>query len=504
VAVKVKVVDDPTGPRLASLAAVARALSGAQNLDQVLNLVTREAMFAFGADTAAVGRVERDRGVLRLLAWAGAEHLPTEAEPEPAVFRVVDLPLLRLLLDDARALSIDVNVADHESPESALLRRHGHGSALAVPVLSNGRVWGGLFVSRAADDPPYDQSDLDFALAFGGLVSAGIAQVGQLQRVARLAYEDALTGLANRRAIEEHLEEALAKRAITGSHVSLVMADVNRLKAANDRYGHAAGDGALVSVAAALSAASGRLPGALAGRLGGDEFCVVLDGHSLDEAASLAREFLALASDAPYGIGVACGVASTEGVEGPVTALTLIGWADEAQYDAKRSRATEPVISGGMGQRHDRRRWRGRLEAADVLTRSLAAVATRREQALELRAAAAVTSVADDVGAVGWVLSVVRNGVARPVAMGADREGILADVSMPAPPTADWFLAARATGIAVTDEDPQLPLASIRGVPCVVVASAGDLLAEILLDDAGPGPEHAPLLRAVLAVAVLG
>ena len=69
---KVGVADDPTGPRLASLAAVARALSGAQTLEQVLNLVTREAMFAFDADTAAIGRVERDRGLLRLLAWAGA------------------------------------------------------------------------------------------------------------------------------------------------------------------------------------------------------------------------------------------------------------------------------------------------------------------------------------------------------------------------------------------------------------------------------------------------
>ena len=56
----------------------------------------------------------------------------------------------------------------------------------------------------------------------------------------------------------------------------------------------------------------------------------------------------------------------------------------------------------------------------------------------------------------------------------------------------------------MTDEDSQLPLASIRGARCVVVASAGDLLAEILLDDAGQGPELAPLLRAVLAVAVLG
>ena len=89
--------------------------------------------------------------------------------------------------------------------------------------------------------------------------------------------------------------------------MSLVMADVNGLKAANDRnQSHAEGDAALKAVASALSRATGRAPGSVAGRIGGDEFCAVVEG-GLRVAEALAQEFLRLASDAPYIRGVAVG-----------------------------------------------------------------------------------------------------------------------------------------------------------------------------------------------------
>ena len=149
-----------------------------------------------------------------------------------------------------------------------------------------------------------------------GLVSAGLGQVEHNERVRRLAYSDSLTGLGNRRFIEERLDQALAAHRADGRAVSLVMADVNGLKAANDRnQSHAEGDAALKAVASALSRATGRAPGSVAGRIGGDEFCAVVEG-GLRVGGVAGPGVPELAADAPHIRGVAVGVASTELADG--------------------------------------------------------------------------------------------------------------------------------------------------------------------------------------------
>jgi diguanylate cyclase (GGDEF)-like protein len=348
---------------------------------------------------------------------------------------------------------------------------------------------------------PFDDDDLAFAQAFAGLVSAGLAQVEHLARVEQLAYHDPLTGLGNRRLVEEELEAALDRQHAGGPPVTVVMADVNKLKQANDRHGHEAGDRALVAIANALSLATGTVPGAVAGRIGGDEFCAVLPGFGVTVGEALAAAFLRGTADAPYGVSVACGLASTELEPGKLSASRLFALADAAQYEAKRAGADHPVVSGPSATVGERRGRRGRGDDPGLLAVALAALASRPGLPPVERVAAAVAALAEPLGAVGWVVSRIRGGAAIPARFEARRERVFVTASVPAPAKADWLARAYAHGTVVTADDVDVPLAAVRGSERVVAAAAGDWLVELLLDGGAPA-EAALVLRAALGVAL--
>ncbi len=487
--------------RLGSLARLARSLVAARSDLEVARTAGDEGRFAFGADSASIGRLERERGILRILVNSGSLAAGAVAEPAEETYRLVDFPQLAAMVGDAQPWLISAADTEAPSESGARLAALGRNSGLAVPVLLEGAVWGELFVSRRGSDPPFDARDLDFAVAFAGLVSAGLGQVQHNERVRRMAYTDSLTGLGNRRFVEERLELALAAHAGDGRPVSLVMADVNGLKAANDRnQSHAEGDVALKVVASALSRATGRVPGSVAGRIGGDEFCAVVEGGA-DVAEALAMEFVELAATAPYIRGVAVGVASTEFATGPVTRQQLLAWADEAQYVAKAAGSARPVVAGRdePGQKYERRRWRGSA-GADVLPRALELLSRFSGLPAAQRVSALASLLTEEWGASGWVLSVLRDGVAVPVGWpdGLDVTGH----AFPASPEEEWLQRARVHGVELLAGDPAVPLADIRGVARVgLVATSGWLLE---LHAGGPTLVGVlPSARALLAAALV-
>ncbi|MGY1839444.1 MULTISPECIES: diguanylate cyclase domain-containing protein [unclassified Modestobacter] len=102
------------------------------------------------------------------------------------------------------------------------------------------------------------------------------ARVDRERRTMHLAHHDELTGLPNRSHLLEHLDLELRRAQRGGTSVAAVLIDLNGFKAINDRFGHAVGDAALVGAASRLRGAI--RAGDLLGRLGGDEFLVVLAG----------------------------------------------------------------------------------------------------------------------------------------------------------------------------------------------------------------------------------
>jgi diguanylate cyclase (GGDEF)-like protein len=232
----------------------------------------------------------------------------------------------------------------------AALRRRGRGCCVVAPIVLHGRAWGELYVARPAGEPVFERADADFATVLAAVVAAGIAQTERLEEARRLAFTDALTGLANRRAVDVHLEQSIERHRRDGAVVSLVVCDLNGLKRVNDTHGHAAGDRLLERFGSVLSLCGAMLPGALAARLGGDEFCLLAVGPPADQVVKAAGELCRRAAELELGDGVACGVASTEDPIGPVrSARRLFRLADAAQYRAKAERATRPVVAGRAG-----------------------------------------------------------------------------------------------------------------------------------------------------------
>ncbi|MEU6239795.1 GGDEF domain-containing protein [Streptomyces sp. NPDC047024] len=374
--------------RLVAVVALAQGMAAARTGPESWRAAAVGACRALDGSFAALSVWERGLGRLRVLVNVGERAEGEEEFPEAEAYPVHQFPEITEFLHERWAGGGGPNawVETARGPAEgtpgyfhqrvAALRRRGRGCCVVAPIVLHGRAWGELYVARAADAPVFDRGEADFATVLAAVVAAGIAQTERLEEANRLAFTDALTGLANRRAVDVRLEEAIERHRVEGVPVSLVVCDLNGLKRVNDTHGHAVGDRLLERFGSVLSLCGAMVPGALVARLGGDEFCLLAVGAPADDVVKAADELCRRAGELELGEGVACGVASTEDPIGPVRdARRLFRLADAAQYRAKAERADRPVVAGREGPddpvvrladeaspaRPERRRFRGRL-----------------------------------------------------------------------------------------------------------------------------------------------
>ena len=156
------------------------------------------------------------------------------------------------------------------------------------------------------------------------------------QSFRELSGTDVLTGLANRRRLDEQLEHHLDRHRRYADPLSVIAVDIDNFKQVNDTYGHAAGDEVIRRVGLALAAGARECD--LVARIGGEEFVVMLPSTSLEAAFTAAERLVHSLRDmivAPLeeAVTVSCGVSTCTGGDTPEL---LLHRADAALYVAKR------------------------------------------------------------------------------------------------------------------------------------------------------------------------
>ncbi|MGH2871174.1 MAG: sensor domain-containing diguanylate cyclase, partial [Solirubrobacteraceae bacterium] len=275
-----------------------------------------------GVAGAGILRVQEDGEVVVLGSWA--------VEPERQFklgtrFPVAPGSELARALEEGQALRVDTHAQDTD------LGAIGYQASLIAPLAVGGRTWG--FLAAVAREAGALGNQHERRLSeFADLIAAAVNNIEDRAALARQAATDSLTGLANRRALQQRLGANLARARRQGSPVSVAVVDVDRFKLINDGSGHATGDEILVAVARGLASAA-RAQDTVA-RVGGDEFAWILP-DTAGEAAIVAVE---RARQAISGSGAGAGATISAGVCDSVWAADpeeLLRLADRALYAAK-------------------------------------------------------------------------------------------------------------------------------------------------------------------------
>ncbi len=154
----------------------------------------------------------------------------------------------------------------------------------------------------------------------------------------RLAMVDPLTGLFNRRYAEQYLNKAITRANDTGRNLFVMMLDLDNFKTINDRFGHAAGDRVLKTVAERLQ---GNLRGLdLVARVGGEEYLVVIADISKEKALEIAQRIRSVIGKAGFDVGamqmpvtISIGIAQSDPQK--CNEAALLEAADRALYRSK-------------------------------------------------------------------------------------------------------------------------------------------------------------------------
>jgi diguanylate cyclase (GGDEF)-like protein len=231
-------------------------------------------------------------------------------------------------------------VADVERDRRFRRRNHERyytRSCISAPLIIGGVPRGVIHVNNKSSRMAFDRQDLRLLEAIAGHAAAALGNAQRFEEMLGRAQRDALTGLANQGYFWEFLESEVRRAQRYARPLAVVMIDVDRFKAYNDRHGHLAGDKALVALARALLAGSRSHD--LVARYGGEEFAVLLPETTRDGATRFAENMRERIQAARIGaqlgsaLTVSIGVATFPG-DGE-RARDLVAVADRELYRAK-------------------------------------------------------------------------------------------------------------------------------------------------------------------------
>ncbi len=273
-------------------------------------------------------------------AWKKSESGVESADSMPSEF--VKQTICSWCFENKEPAHIARGVEDPR--ESAEVHAHriqkNVGGTLTVPVMSGDRVWGILKLCRTFDKRDFDENEINTIYTVIDQMSTALQRDELIRTVQHQAIHDSLTGLPNRRGLEEYLTEILSRKNESDVLKAVLFFDLDGFKDINDTHGHAGGDAVLQQVAKRMAAC--KTEGVMLARLGGDEFAVVLPQlDSMGDAVDIASrysgcfvdEFPYEGNDLRLGASIGISFYPSDGVN----IDDLIRHADMAMYQAKRA-----------------------------------------------------------------------------------------------------------------------------------------------------------------------
>ncbi len=318
--------------RLSGIAAD-RTLRGARRIAAIL----RVGCDHFGLPWGSVAQVAGETATLRHdLSFDGPPLRPGSALPVADLllvetFRSPD-PVMRSDIDDAAGGAAGSG-ADRVAPSRVV------SSHIGARLVVDGAAVGVTCFSGPDARPDFSRTDADLVRLLSSLIAHEVDLQQTRTRLTLEASTDWLTEALNRRAFLPHLSKALGDRRRGGLTSTLVLLDLDRFKDVNDRYGHVAGDKVLRIAVSRIGRVS--RAGGVVGRLGGEEFGVLLHGADADRGRILAERMRRALSDEPIVTDEGCSLTVTasfgvaEADPGHERAEHWLAAADKALYEAK-------------------------------------------------------------------------------------------------------------------------------------------------------------------------
>ncbi|MFZ5820936.1 MAG: diguanylate cyclase [Chloroflexota bacterium] len=241
------------------------------------------------------------------------------------------------------------NMVEHPYYKDAVEKKEG--SIIGIPLMIDRIVVGVMNLSRSVTGK-FSPSELRLLGLLADQAAVAISNARLHQMVSRQAYSDTVTGLPNRRALDERLENAVSLARRDGYPFSVIMMDLDGFKEVNDTYGHTMGDQVLRAVFNHI--ASGVRTNDFLARYGGDELALILTHTDLPAARLVAEKILEKIREFRFpmpgghkiNLGVSGGIAMY-----PIHAVSsadLMRAADEALYRAKKHERGSFLVAHGF------------------------------------------------------------------------------------------------------------------------------------------------------------
>jgi two-component system cell cycle response regulator len=319
---------------------LAGAMAGTLHLDGVLGIVLQS--------------IVNDLGYAGGMVFLAGENGVLEERVAPGDRLVLDPvrhPVFERTLAENKVVILGAEELLQDTPAEFRARIHAP-TTILVPIQSKGSPIGLLVVESTAH--AVDRGKRDFLLTLANQSGLAIENANLYARTLQLSITDGLTGLYNYRHFCERLELELARSRRYHVPLGLLVIDIDRFKAFNDRFGHLLGDEVLRLVAHRIRSNTRDVD--LVARYGGEEFCVILQEVGEAEIAAFAeriREAVAAARvEVPGGgsQGVTVSIGAVVSQDGEPGAHEFVGRADAALYRSKeggRNRVSVWVEAAG-------------------------------------------------------------------------------------------------------------------------------------------------------------